>query len=49
MTLDEKNDYLIENGIATEKEIQLVTCINGWKEETLDDILYVRTGEHFED
>jgi len=49
MTLSEKYDYLVENEIATEKEINLVTCINGYKEETLDDILYVRTGEHFED
>lgn len=31
-------------GIATEEEIDLVTNINGYSEETLSDILYARTG-----
>jgi hypothetical protein len=31
-------------GIATEEEIDLVTNINGYSEETLNDILYARTG-----
>ena len=30
--------------IATEEELQLVTDINGYSRETLDDVLYVRTG-----
>ncbi len=42
--LDKYFDYLVETGIATENEIELVTSINGWKEESFDDILYVRTG-----
>ena len=37
-------DMLIEMGIATEKELTLVTAINGTTEETLNDVLYVRTG-----
>lgn len=37
-------DYLINNGIATENEIDLVSSINGWNETTMCDILYVRTG-----
>lgn len=37
-------NYLIENGIATEEEITLVTKINGYTRETLNDILYARTG-----
>ena len=37
-------DYLTELGIATEEELQLVTCINGYNEETMLDILYARTG-----
>ena len=37
-------DYLTESGIATEEELQLVTCINGYNEETMLDILYARTG-----
>ena len=31
-------------GIATEDEIDLVTTINGYSEEALNDILYARTG-----
>lgn len=37
-------DFIIENNIATEKEVELVTHINGWKEETMTDIVFVRTG-----
>ena len=37
-------DYLVENGIATEEELQLITCINGYNEEALNDVIYVRTG-----
>ena len=44
MTLEQKMDFLIENGIATEEEIKLVTCINGWNDETFDDIYYARAG-----
>ena len=37
-------DFIIEWEIATEDEIQLVTKINGWNEESLNDIIYVKTG-----
>lgn len=37
-------DYLIDYGIATENEVRLVTCINGFNEESLNDIIYARTG-----
>jgi len=37
-------DFLVEHGIATADELILVTKINGYKTETLDDVLYVRTG-----
>lgn len=37
-------EHLVAYGIATEEELQLVTTINGYNEETLDDVLYVRTG-----
>ena len=37
-------DFIVENNIATEAELQLVTNINGWKVETLLDIIRVRTG-----
>jgi hypothetical protein len=44
ITLDQAWDYLIENGLATFEELQLVTCINGYNLETLQDVLDVRTG-----
>ncbi|MHA2012801.1 MAG: hypothetical protein ACTSWG_10580 [Candidatus Helarchaeota archaeon] len=36
-------DYLINNGIATERELQLVTCINGYSEDTLNNVIYAKT------
>ena len=44
MTKDEMWDRLVDDGIATEEEINLVTDINGYTEESLLDILYCRTG-----
>jgi hypothetical protein len=44
MKVNEYWDYLIENGIATEEELQLITAINGYSVETLDAVLYARTG-----
>tara|TARA_R100000278_G_scaffold123065_1_gene111119 strand:- start:601 stop:792 length:192 start_codon:yes stop_codon:yes gene_type:complete len=46
-TIDDLNelwDYLIECGIATTGEICLVTSINGTNLDTLESILYSRTG-----
>ena len=37
-------EALIEAGVATEGELQLVTNINGYSLETLVDVLYARTG-----
>lgn len=39
-------NYLVDNGIATEEELQLITTINGYNEETLNDVIYARTGYH---
>ncbi len=39
-------DFIIDNNIATEKEVGLVTDINGWNEKTMNDIIEVRTGYH---
>lgn len=44
MSLEDMFDILVEGDIATEEEVQLVTCINGWSQETLEDILFARTG-----
>ncbi len=37
-------DYLLETEIATQDEISLVTSINGTNLDSLESILYVRTG-----
>ena len=44
MTKDEMWTRLVDDGIATEEEIQLVTDINGYSVETMLAILYARTG-----
>ncbi len=44
MTKEKIWDYLLEDGIATEAELSLVTSINGYNEESLNSILYARTG-----
>jgi len=37
-------NYIVDTGIATEEELKLVTCINGYNEEALNNIIYARTG-----
>lgn len=37
-------DYLESELIATEEELQLITKINGFKLETMEAVLYARTG-----
>jgi len=37
-------DYLIDNGVATEDELRLVTNINGYNENALNDVIYSKTG-----
>ena len=37
-------DYLVENLIATEDELRLVTNINGYSVESLEDVIYAKTG-----
>ena len=48
MSTDEKRDelwdYLTELGIATEEELSLVTSINGFSLDSLESVLYCRTG-----
>lgn len=39
-------DFITSNNIATMQEIELVTCIVGYSEHTLNEILYTRTGYH---
>lgn len=49
LTNDEKQynelwDLIIDNNIATKDELELISYIKGWNIETLNDVLYVRTG-----
>ena len=44
MNTDTIWDAIIEYGIATEEELELVTAINGYNNDTLNDVIYVRTG-----
>ena len=37
-------DFLVDYGVATEKEIGLVCSINGTNLDSLESILYSRTG-----
>ena len=43
MNTNEIYDYLIDYEIATEEEVKLVCCINGYNEEALNSILFART------
>ena len=37
-------DAIIEHGIATEGELELVTAINGYHDDALNNVIWVRTG-----
>ena len=39
-------EAIIKYGIATDDEVALVTHINGLSIETLNDVIYARTGYH---
>lgn len=38
--------FVIDNGICTQDEVDLVTSINGYNVEAINDIVYCRTGYH---
>ena len=42
--IDEYYDYLVDYNVATEDEITLLFNINGRSIDTLNSILYARTG-----
>lgn len=45
MTISEMWDTIVEEyGIATWEELELVTAIDGYNEDTLNNVIYVRTG-----
>lgn len=43
-TINEVWVLLIEYGVATQEELELVTCINGYNMDTINDVIYARTG-----
>ena len=43
-TIEQAWDALIDQGIATEAELQLVTTINGQSMESLESVLFARVG-----
>lgn len=44
MSLEEYNNYLIENLGVNEEVVNCITSIDGYNEDTLDNILYYYTG-----
>lgn len=44
MTKQQLWDLLVEHNIATDNELQLITDINGYSIDTLNSVLYARTG-----
>lgn len=44
MELNKLWDEIINNDIATESELQLITGINGYNEKSLNDVIYYKTG-----
>ena len=44
MKLEQYYDYLIDMDIVSQDALRLVTDINGYNEQTLDDVLYCTTG-----
>lgn len=44
MTVEEIWTLIVEYGIATDEELGLITSIIGYSEETLNKVIYARTG-----
>lgn len=45
MSIEEMWDMLLELGVE-EEVLRVVTAINGYNEESMEDILYVKFGYH---
>ena len=44
ITVEELFELLIDLNLFTKQELQLITCINGFNLQTLEDALYCRYG-----
>ena len=40
------HNFIVNNNIATDEEVSLVSNINGYSQETMNDIIHVRTEYH---
>lgn len=44
MSLEQYYNYLCESGLASVETLNIITSINGYNEDTLNDILYCVSG-----
>lgn len=44
MPITEAWDLLVESGLVSNETLEIITSINGYSEDTLNDVLYVTTG-----
>ena len=44
MSLEQYYNYLCESGLASAETLDIITSINGYNEDTLNDVLYVVSG-----
>ena len=44
MSLDEKAEYLVNTVGLSDETVNIVCSINGYNEQTMEDILYATTG-----
>ncbi|MBQ0014752.1 MAG: hypothetical protein KBS82_05470 [Oscillospiraceae bacterium] len=44
MPITEAWDLLVESGTVSNETLEIITSINGYSEDTLNDVLYVTTG-----
>lgn len=46
MNLDKIYNYMIDYELVSEETLDIITSINGYDEETLNDVLYCVSGYH---
>ena len=46
MDLNEIYNYMIDYALVSEETLDIITSINGYNEETLNDVLYCVSGYH---
>lgn len=46
MDVNEIYNYMIDYGIVSEETLSIITSINGYNEDTLNDVLYCVIGYH---